>query len=624
MKPIAFIPCLPPGLHAGMDAVAHGLAAALRDHGRDLRLFPADLRGARGTISARQEAAVAAAVAAGADALVLFVLDVNAPAPAIVKARAAGVAVVAIHKPCYPVNATLVVPNYHHGVVLAQALARALPRGARAAILGGPDILDDIEMVRGAVAGARDCGLQVINDPFLPRYRNLDDVRGGGRDAAEHLLDDFYPFDGLLVFNDETVLDAVEVLERRGLGGQLPTVSRNGSPEATALVACGHTLATFDYHLPEIGDRGRSPGTALSGRRPAARRRRRRRPGGRPLHARQRSPLRSVGRTRPPSRAGDRVTLDELVTLAHETMTRRRPATAAPDWALGCFRRRSITFFNGSTDSSTQVLWLQTHGLTADLRLPAARPTASEVGDPGDGPFEAWLALAAAFEGGLARSSWDGERMMWSDWTALQLHDKWPEPGILRRVGDCLIEYAPSGAYVEDWRLQPSPAGPLLGLTLLEERDLGRGEVVHRGGGLVVCGRHAAFVRGRPRPLPLPAPSGGARLVDVVRTAVDNRELLRAAFAFDASYGVQAGDGADYVVVASTDPRREHEPLLTLDGFSFDGHQGQVVQRAKERGRSAGAGVRARNSRAQFPVFRRHPRGPRCPRLAGAGHVIPR
>jgi len=46
-----------------------------------------------------------------------------------------------------------------------------------------------------------------------------------------------------------------------------------------------------------------------------------------------------------------------------------------------------------------------------------------------------------------------------------------------------LIEYAPSGAYVEDWRLQPSGDGPLIGMSLLEERDAKTGQVTHRGGG---------------------------------------------------------------------------------------------------------------------------------------------
>jgi hypothetical protein len=260
------------------------------------------------------------------------------------------------------------------------------------------------------------------------------------------------------------------------------------------------------------------------------------------------------------------LTLDELCRLAHHGSSGGVPRGGVPDWALGCFRRRSITYFTGATDTSTCVYWLQTRGLTADLRLPAGPPDARSL---------------AAVEGGLASARWDGDRMVWSDWTSFQLHDRWPEPGILRRVGDCLIEHAPSGAYVEDWRVQPSPPGPLLGLRLIEERDADRGEVLHRGGGLVVCGRHAALVRGRPHPLP-----PGCALADIVGAGVQDRALARAALACEASYGTRAPDAGDFVVKASTDPEREGSALLALDGFTLDAVSGRVVQRAREDGRA--------------------------------------
>src|SRR5262249_8094512 len=156
-----------------------------------------------------------------------------------------------------------------------------------------------------------------------------------------------------------------------------------------------------------------------------------------------------------------------------------------------------IMFFDGASDTTTEVIWLQTRGLTGDFRLPPARPRLSKREDLWSCDEEA-LAILLDMEAGVSRTRWDGALMSWHDWVGFQTHGKWPEPGARRRVGDCLIECAPSGAYVEDWRLEAPGDGPLVGLELIEERDARDGTVRHRGGALLVCGRHAAFVRGRP------------------------------------------------------------------------------------------------------------------------------
>ncbi len=257
-----------------------------------------------------------------------------------------------------------------------------------------------------------------------------------------------------------------------------------------------------------------------------------------------------------------------------------------PGWTLGCFKRRSITFFNGESDDSTLVIWLQSRGLTCDLRLAAERPRPSSREALADLPLVELRRLAEA-EGGVSPTRLEPDAvsgvelsgtMYWPDWTAFQVHAKWPEPGNLRRVGDCLIEYAPSGAYVEDWRLQSSEAGPLVGLSLLEERDQASGELLHRGGGLVIAGEHALFVRGRAGVLP-----AAARLSELVERAAREPELLDTLFGFDASYARRDAAGR-YVVSASTLPWREGQPLLALGGFAV--RDGLVVQRARENGRA--------------------------------------
>lgn len=185
------------------------------------------------------------------------------------------------------------------------------------------------------------------------------------------------------------------------------------------------------------------------------------------------------------------------------------PAPAVPEWTMGCFRRRSITYFTGETDTETQVYWLQSGRLCADFRF----------GLPGH------------VEAGVAHATWDGQQMRWSHWTALEDRDKWPEPADLRRVGNSLIEFAPSGAYVEDWRLQSHEPGLLAGLRLREEIDLETGQARHIGGGLLVCGQHIAVVRGGPK--------------------------------FAAAYGIRepAGDVASVLCLDEADPG------WSLDGF---------------------------------------------------------
>lgn len=254
-------------------------------------------------------------------------------------------------------------------------------------------------------------------------------------------------------------------------------------------------------------------------------------------------------------------------------------ATRVPAWSLGCFRRRSITFFDGREDQHTEVVWLQSHGATADFRRPPGTP---RLAGPADltalGPAE--LLRLARVEGGFARSRHDGSLMSWSDWTSFQTHAKWPEPGRLTRVGGCLVELAPSGAYVEDWRVQPGGDGPLIALHLLDERDAGSGELLHAGGGLLVCGRHAACVRGRPAPLP-----EGTRLEQTLAAAAGDAPALARIFSFDAAYGVAAEGSDDYRVTLCTSPWREGEPVLALTGFSYDAASGHVLQRADAAGR---------------------------------------
>lgn len=86
--------------------------------------------------------------------------------------------------------------------------------------------------------------------------------------------------------------------------------------------------------------------------------------------------------------------------------------------------------------------------------------------------------------------------MSWSIARSYQPRDQWPEPAELRFIGNSVLEFAPSGAYVEDWR-QQSVRGPLLGLRLLSLHDEDMGQDLPMDGGLIIAGNHVAYAQSR-------------------------------------------------------------------------------------------------------------------------------
>lgn len=253
----------------------------------------------------------------------------------------------------------------------------------------------------------------------------------------------------------------------------------------------------------------------------------------------------------------------------------REPGSSVPDWMLGCFRRHCISFANGESDTTTLVFWFQSCNFTIDLRLPDMNRRVPVQPLADCSPEE--LQTLANYEGWFAHSDWNGEHMAWHSETSLQLHNRWPEPAQLRRIGNCMIEFAPSGAYVEDWRLQPSSPGPLVGLRLLEERNRTTGQVLHRGGGLIICGDFAALVRGRPKPVPqdavsLPGAVAGAQPTDLTN-------LL----AFETSVARGSLD-LGYIVQHSTVAVRVGQPLLPIHDADWQRDGDQVLCTMKRQG----------------------------------------
>jgi ABC-type sugar transport system substrate-binding protein len=249
--PVLYVSPMPYGANAAVDAVCHGLDNALAAGGADMRVLYADFA----TDGWRELAAgaVDAGVAAGVEAVVLWLIDPAVPAEAVARARAAGIAVVTLERPRFPVDASVVYPNFNHGVYMSEYLATLLPPGGRVAVVGGPDVVDDIELMLGLLHGLDAAGLRRVNDPEDPRYKNTTDVASGGKEKTANILADFGQLDGLIPFNDETLLGAVEALREAGRLGEVKMVSRNGTPAAVELIRAGVHHGTWDIDGPGIG-----------------------------------------------------------------------------------------------------------------------------------------------------------------------------------------------------------------------------------------------------------------------------------------------------------------------------------------------------------------------------------
>ena len=245
-------------------------------------------------------------------------------------------------------------------------------------------------------------------------------------------------------------------------------------------------------------------------------------------------------------------------------------ALRVPAWALGTVRRRSITFATGVEDTKTFVAWVQSHGMTGDLRIHPARPKlrVSDRLEDLDLKSLVWL---ASVEGGTAATSWSDGVMSWADWIGFQPYDKYPEPGLMQRIGDCMIEFAPSGMYVEDWRFQDSRPGPLAGLRLVSE-TAADGLQYARSGGFVITGDHVILAMARRQELP-----DGTRAQDFVEQAADPVAALRRVLDCTVDYSIR--HGARRIISVSTDPRREGSECKLLESLTFGASANLLVEK---------------------------------------------
>src|SRR5712692_7309309 len=163
---VLYVNVLPYGAHPGIDALAHGLDHRLRQAGIELRTLTIDVRAS--DWSEKQTLATQRGIHTRVDGIVVYVLDPSQPAQAVAAARSHGIPVFTLERPRYPVNASLVYPNFNHGVYMAEYLASLLPTGSGVGVIGGPQSVDDAEEVAGLVFALKRSHCRLLNDPENP------------------------------------------------------------------------------------------------------------------------------------------------------------------------------------------------------------------------------------------------------------------------------------------------------------------------------------------------------------------------------------------------------------------------------------------------------------------------
>jgi ABC-type sugar transport system substrate-binding protein len=243
----------PLALHSNpaIDAIAYGLQHVLQAAEIELRVLFADFTAPGYRL--QYEDAIAAGIAARVDAIVIYVITPSAFREPVAKARAAGIPFFSFVRPHYPVNASVIYPNFNQGVLMAEHLASLLPEGGGVAVIGGPHSVDDAEEVAGVVFALNRSHCKLLNDPTRSQYCNLTDVAAGAREPMSRLLEECPRIDGLIPYNDETMHGALSCLEDNGRAQESKIVCRNGSPGAIEAVRAGKIAGTWDLDASGIG-----------------------------------------------------------------------------------------------------------------------------------------------------------------------------------------------------------------------------------------------------------------------------------------------------------------------------------------------------------------------------------
>jgi ribose transport system substrate-binding protein len=170
-------------------------------------------------------------IAAGVDLILLNPGDPNAIAPAIRRAQAAGIVVVAVDTAAKGADATVETNNTQAGTVSCAYLIDRMGGKGDLIIVNGPQVSSVIERVNGCKAViAKHTGVKLLSSD-----QDAKGSRDGGLAVMQSLLTRFTTVDGVFAINDPTAIGAA-LAARQMKRTNFPITSVDGAPDAeTAL-----------------------------------------------------------------------------------------------------------------------------------------------------------------------------------------------------------------------------------------------------------------------------------------------------------------------------------------------------------------------------------------------------
>ena len=222
----------------------------------------------------------------------------------------------------------------------------------------------------------------------------------------------------------------------------------------------------------------------------------------------------------------------------------RDPIGAVPECYVGLWRRRLLQDTQG-VDTTTQVFWLQSGTLYADIRIPAQRDAVSGV------------EMQQGFAGALEV---DGSVLTWRRWLDFQPPAAVADVGRMRFTRlDQMIEEGVHADYREVWE-RVGPASLDRAAFTLQVEYACDGMPRRRAGVLVIVGDYFMFALDRLAALP--AGMSLAELAEGDALTCEQRDQL---FACEISLGRRRGS-RPWEVLHSTLPAHEGQSLFDVHG----------------------------------------------------------